>query len=104
MRADLNSILSSTKPVLVDFYTEWCQPCQILIPVLHEIVRDLGDRIKVIKIDIEKNREVSHMYGVGQLPTLMLFKNGKLKWRNTGLISRAGLMEVIFQKSWAEMV
>ena len=104
MKADLNSILSSTKPVLVDFYTEWCQPCQTLIPVLHEIVSDLGDRIKVIKIDIEKNRKLSLMFGVGQLPTLMLFNNGKLKWRNAGFISRAGLMEVIFQRSWAEMV
>jgi len=75
-----------------------------MVPVLREIVRDLGDRIKVIKIDIDKNRSVALKFEVGDLPTLMLFKNGKLKWRQAGVITRAGLMDVIFQNSWAEVV
>lgn len=99
MRDNFNSIINSTKPVLVDFYTEWCQTCKVQVPILKEIVQDLGSRIKVIKIDVEKNSSVATKYGVGSLPTLMLFKEGKLRWRNDGITHRAGLIEVIFANS-----
>lgn len=99
MRDNFNKIIHSTKPVLVNFYTEWCQTCQVQVPILKEIVQDLGNRIKVIKIDIDKNSSVAIRYGVGNLPTLMLFKNGKLRWRKDGVTPKVGLIEVIFANS-----
>ncbi|HEX2968578.1 MAG TPA: thioredoxin domain-containing protein [Bacteroidales bacterium] len=99
MTADFNSIINSGKPVLVDFYTEWCESCRTQVPILEEIAHYLGDRIKVIKIDIDKNRLVALKYGIGHLPTLMLFRNGKLKWQQAGLTPRSGLIEAIFNYS-----
>ncbi len=100
MQADFNTIINSAKPVLVDFYSEWSRLCNDQFPILQDIARYLGNRIKVIKIDIEKNRTVAMKYGVENLPTLMLFKDGELKWQREGVVQREGLIEAIFLNTW----
>lgn len=99
MKDNFNRIINSKQPVLVDFYTEWCKPCQMQVTILKELVHDLGNRIKIIKIDIDKNSNMAMKYRVGTLPTLMLFKEGRLCWRRDGIIPRTGLIEVIFANS-----
>ncbi len=80
-----DSYVNSPKPVLVDFYAEWCGPCKMMGPVLQEVKRMLGDRAAIIKMDIDKNPKFSHLYGIQAVPTLAIFKNGNIVWRKSGL-------------------
>lgn len=96
MRAEFSTVIDTSQPVLVDFYIERCTDCERQVSILHEIVRYLGTRVRIIKIDIDKNRKVADKFGINRLPTLMLFRNGKLKWRQAGVVTEAGLIEVIF--------
>ena len=79
-----NEIIASDKPVLVDFYATWCGPCKMMHPVLEDVAKNVGDNARVIKIDIDKNEELSRVYQVRSVPTLMIFKKGELKWRTSG--------------------
>lgn len=88
-----NEIIASDKPVLVDFYATWCGPCKMMHPVLEDVAKNVGDNARVIKVDIDKNEELSHVYQVRSVPTLMIFKNGELKWRTSGVTPAATLEE-----------
>lgn len=88
-----NEIIASDKPVLVDFYATWCGPCKMMHPVLEDVAKNVGDNARVIKIDIDKNEELSRVYQVRSVPTLMIFKNGELKWRTSGVTPAATLEE-----------
>lgn len=90
-----NEIIASGKPVLVDFYATWCGPCKMMHPVLEDVAKNVGDNARVIKIDIDKNEELSRVYQVRSVPTLMIFKNGELKWRTSGVTPAATLEEVL---------
>ena len=93
--SDFNEIINSEKPTLVDFYATWCSPCQMLTPILEGVSTEVGDNAKVLKVDIEKNMDTASQYGVRSVPTLILFKEGKEVWRQTGLTQKNVLVETI---------
>src|ERR1700757_798838 len=88
-------VIQSDKPVLVDFTATWCGPCKMMSPILHEVKNAMGDKVTIIKIDVDKNPEVSGQFQVQSVPTLLIFKNGELKWRQSGVIPAKQLQEVL---------
>lgn len=81
-------VLGSEKPVLVDYWAEWCGPCKMIAPILDEIATEYGDRIKVCKLDIDANQDTPPKYGIRGIPTLMLFKNGQVEATKVGALSK----------------
>jgi thioredoxin 1 len=94
-----NNIIQSDKPVLIDFFATWCGPCQTLAPILKQVKENLGDRISIIKIDVDKNQQIAAQYQVRGVPTMILFQNGKQLWRQSGVLSSSDLIKVIVEKS-----
>jgi thioredoxin 1 len=86
--SSFNEIIQSDKPVLVDFFATWCGPCQMLAPILKDVKTNLGERVSIIKIDVDKNQAVAAQYQVRGVPTMILFQNGKQLWRQSGVISK----------------
>lgn len=97
--SSFNQIIQSDKPVLVDFFATWCGPCQMLAPILQEVKANLGERISIIKIDLDKNQAVATQYQVRGVPTMILFQNGKPLWRQSGVMSKEDIIKVIVEKS-----
>jgi thioredoxin 1 len=79
-------LISSDQPVLVDFTATWCGPCKMLAPVLQDVISKVSGRARIIKIDIDKNPQLAAQYQVQSVPTLMIFKNGEMKWRQSGVL------------------
>src|SRR5688500_19495391 len=79
-----SDIIKGDKPVLVDFYAEWCQPCKLMKPILEELREKMGDEIRIIKVDIDKSPKASSVYNVTSVHTLMLFQKGNILWRQPG--------------------
>ena len=92
-----NEIINSNQLTLVDFYATWCGPCKHMHPVLEQLKSDLGDAIRIIKIDVDKNEEVSAAFRIQYVPTLMLFRNGQVLWRQSGAMSLNDLKNIIDQ-------
>lgn len=89
--ASFGSIIQSETPVLIDFYAEWCGPCKTVSPILKGLKDDMGDQVKLIKIDVDKNPEIAAKYQIRGVPTLMIFKKGNLMWRQSGVTPLEGL-------------
>lgn len=88
-------VLKSDKPVLVDYWAEWCGPCKMIAPILDEIATEYGDKLKICKIDIDANQETPPKYGIRGIPTLMLFKNGDVAATKIGALSKSQLAAFI---------
>lgn len=95
MKNSFNTIINSDTPVLVDFYAEWCGPCKTLAPILETVKKEMGDAVKIVKIDVDKNQLLASNYQVRGVPTLLLFKNGKQVWRQSGVLQKNDLISVI---------
>jgi len=88
-------IINGDKPVLVDFSAEWCGPCRMMPPILKEVKTKMGDDITILKLDIDKNPAVASAYQIQSVPTLMVFQNGQIKWRQSGVIQAAQIQRVM---------
>lgn len=95
MKGNFETIISEPRPVVVDFYATWCGPCKAQAPILEQVASELGDRVKIIKIDVDQNNHLAYQYNVQSVPTLMIFKNGEEKYKQAGVHSKAQLMNIL---------
>jgi thioredoxin 1 len=95
MKKKFSEIINSKTPVLVDFYADWCGPCKTMKPILEDLKNELGDETVIIKIDVDKNSAIANSYQIRSIPTIILFQNGKVKWRQSGVVSATTLKNVI---------
>ncbi len=90
-------LIAGSQPVLVDFYATWCGPCKMMQPILEDTAKQLGEKVKIIKVDVDKNPAAANSYQVKGVPTLILFQNGKILWRQSGVVQTSQLIQVINQ-------
>ena len=99
MKSNFSEIINSNTPVLVDFFADWCGPCKMLAPILKQVKDEMGETVKIVKIDVDKNQPLAAQFHVRGVPTMILFKNGKQLWRQSGVLQKNDLVSIIKQHS-----
>jgi thioredoxin 1 len=99
MTGKFEAIIDSPTPVLIDFFAEWCGPCKAQSPILKEIASEMGEKVKVIKIDVDKNPELASKYRIQGVPTLMVFKNGQQIFRQSGMMTKPQIYNILLNSS-----
>ena len=97
MNASFDELINKEQPVLVDFFATWCGPCQTLAPILKQVKESVGEKVSIIKIDVDKNEMVASRFQVRGVPTLILFKNGRQLWRQSGVVTKDELVRILNQ-------
>ena len=95
MKQNFEKLTVGNIPVLVDFYADWCGPCKMLGPILKQVKEELGDKIKIIKIDVDKNQSIASKYQVRGVPTMLLFKDKKQVWRQSGVLPKEQIINIV---------
>jgi len=95
MKGNFDSVINEDRPVIVDFHALWCGPCKIQSPILKQIADEFGERIRVIKIDIDLNQGIAGRFNIQSVPTLMIFRKGEIKYQQAGVHTRPQLMKII---------
>lgn len=95
MKGTFESLINDNKPVIVDFHALWCGPCKTQAPILKQIAEEFGDKIRIIKIDVDANQQVAMKYNIRSVPTLMIFKNGQIRHNQPGVHSREQLKNLL---------
>ena len=91
--SSFQDLIKGEKPILVDFYADWCAPCKAMNPILKSVKSKMGDQIKILKINIDKNQAVANKFNVKGIPTFILFQSNEIKWRKSGLLEENNLLE-----------
>ncbi|HPR31532.1 MAG TPA: thioredoxin [Prolixibacteraceae bacterium] len=97
--SSFNEIINGTQPVLVDFYADWCAPCRMMAPILEQVAGNMKGRVKILKVNVDKNRDAAMKYGIRSIPTLMLFQNGQVKWQGVGVIQADQIENIVKTKT-----
>ncbi|NNG08812.1 MAG: thioredoxin [Arenibacter sp.] len=97
MKSSFDKIIGSETLVLIDFHADWCGPCKMLAPILKQVKEEMGDSLKIIKIDVDKNQSLANTYQVRGVPTMMLFKKGKQLWRQSGVLQKNDIVNIVRQ-------
>ncbi|RMG82035.1 MAG: thioredoxin [Bacteroidetes bacterium] len=97
MKGNFNQLINSEQPVLIDFHAEWCGPCKMQAPILKEVAGEMKGKVRIVKIDVDKNPSVAQKYNIRGVPTLALFKKGQLVWRQSGLQNKQQLVQLLNQ-------
>jgi thioredoxin 1 len=95
MSTKFNDLIQSEKPVLVDFSAEWCGPCKMMAPILKQVKDEMKEEVTIVKIDVDRNPQVSQHFNIQGVPTLMIFRKGKLMWRQSGVVGAKELQQVL---------
>ena len=99
MKGNFNQLINGDKPVLIDFHAEWCGPCKMQSPVIKELAKEVNNKVRFIKIDVDKNKEIASRYQVRGVPTLAIFKDGKVVWKESGFKTKQQLLNIINQNT-----
>jgi thioredoxin 1 len=92
MKGSFKTLIRSETPVLIDFYADWCAPCKVLTPILKDVKEALGDRIKILKIDVDSHSGIAGQYQIRGVPTMILFKQGEVLWRKSGVLPKDAIL------------